>query len=165
MGVAVLGVLTAADERGGEILSEGGGVILTLGEVKERFPLSTELLLPPRLQEETESDFEGVVLLKLILLEAGLPSEVPPLMTVVEFGVNGGASSSPSSGENLELGPETERLPNLPPKAAVMGSWSGLETPNWDRRWSAWLARRIWALRVADRKSKDVDRGPAVAGG
>jgi hypothetical protein len=70
--------------------SPGGGVILTLGEVTARLlPLSTELLLPPRLQETADSDLlaTGVVPLVLalpMLLEVGLPRDVPPLITVVE---------------------------------------------------------------------------------
>lgn len=68
----------------------GAGVILTRGEEVARFPARTEKLAPPRLQEETESDLEG----GFVLLDAGLPREVPPLMTVVELGVEGGASLS-----------------------------------------------------------------------
>lgn len=88
---------------GGETRSsDGGGVILTLGDDTVRLPLRTELFLPPRLHEEAESDFEGGVL---------EPSEVPPLMTVVPPGVRG-----ISMGERLVV-----RVPNLPPSAAVMG--------------------------------------------
>lgn len=74
----------------------GGGVTRTLGEIVTRlFPLSTELLFPPRLQE-VESDFDGVAFkeVELMLLDAGLPSEVPPLMTVVVLGVGGRFKSS-----------------------------------------------------------------------
>lgn len=69
----------------------GGGVILTLGEETVRFPLKTELLFPPRLQEDTASDLEGAEL-EVILLEAVFPRDVPPLITVVELGVAGGSS-------------------------------------------------------------------------
>jgi len=66
---------------------------LTLGE--RLLPLRTELLFPPRRQVEAESDLEGVPF-ALTLLEAGLPRDVPPLITVVVCGVGGreaGASS------------------------------------------------------------------------
>lgn len=77
--------------RGGETRSvSGAGVILTMGDDATRFPAKTELLAPPRLQDETESDLE----IGWVLLEVGLPREVPPLMTVVELGVGGGAAAS-----------------------------------------------------------------------
>lgn len=116
--------------------SFGGGVILTLGEDTVRlFPLSTELLFPPRLHEVAESDLEGKMLtLLLMLLEAGLPREVPPLMTVVEPGVGGGGESSYSSGEYLDMVPVAfklvVRLPNLPPSAAVIGTGSSPLAPS-----------------------------------
>jgi hypothetical protein len=103
----------------------GGGVTLTLGEETTRFPLRTELLFPPRLQDEAVSDLEGTRLV-LPLLDAGLPKEVPPLMTVVELGVGGGGESPFSSKrDEWELGGALRlavRLPNLPPRAAVMGT-------------------------------------------
>lgn len=79
---------------GGETrLSTGGGVTFTLGDLL--MPLRTELLFPPRRQVEAESDLEGVPLgLTLRLLEAGLPRDVPPLITVVEWGVGGTDTSS-----------------------------------------------------------------------
>ena len=40
--------------------SAGGGVTLRLGEDTARLAPRTELLFPPRLQEDAESDFEGV---------------------------------------------------------------------------------------------------------
>ena len=40
--------------------SAGGGVTLRLGEETARLAPRTELLFPPRLQEETASDLEGV---------------------------------------------------------------------------------------------------------
>ena len=96
--------------------SLGGGVIFTLGELRgEPFSVRPE----PRLQEETESDFEGVVLVKVVWVGAGLPRDVPPLITVVEPELEGGMSSKPLSGKPLA---ETERLANLPPIAAVMGT-------------------------------------------
>lgn len=122
-----LGPAETGDEMGASSL--GGGVTLTLGDETIR---GTE---GPRLQEETESDFEGTTL-GLGLFEAGLPREVPPLMTVVDD-------------EEVEMWPSTksscwwawplrltERLPNLPPRAAVIGTWSGevLRTPSWDLR-------------------------------
>lgn len=57
-------IADAGDMGGGEILRlSEGGVTLTEGEVTTRFiPLSTELLFPPRLQEEAESDLEGAEL-------------------------------------------------------------------------------------------------------
>jgi hypothetical protein len=72
--------------------STGGGVTLTLGDLL--LPLRTELLFPPRRQVEAESDLEGVPLW-LRLLEAGLPRDVPPLITVV-WGVVGRDASASS---------------------------------------------------------------------
>ena len=46
----------------GEERSSLGGVILRLGEETVRLPLRTELLFPPRLQEEAESDLEGAAI-------------------------------------------------------------------------------------------------------
>jgi hypothetical protein len=63
--------------------SMGGGVILTLGEETARLAPKTELLFPPRLQEEAASDLEGT------MPTLPVPSEVPPLMTVVMPGVWG----------------------------------------------------------------------------
>jgi hypothetical protein len=123
--LAVVGVVIVADDfGGGDTRSAGGGVILTLGEVKERFPKTELPLLPPRRQDEAVSDLDGV--LAVMLFEAGLPREVPPLMTVVEPGV-GGRGASPSSGANLDIviGAALRlelRLPNLPPRAAVIGT-------------------------------------------
>jgi hypothetical protein len=110
----------------------GGGVTLTMGEDTVRlFPRRTELLFPPRLQELTESDLEGKVPVPLlvILLEPRPPSEVPPLMIVVEWGVGGREELSLSSDDGKFCkGPVafklTVRLPNLPPSAAVIGSGS-----------------------------------------
>lgn len=107
LGVAILDVVIAAD-------SGGGGVIFTLGDVKER---RTELF-PARLQEETESDLER----PFMLLERGLPREVPPLMMVVELGVGGTGPFSFSSCLDIGTVADADRLPNLPPKAAVMGT-------------------------------------------
>ena len=54
---------------GGEACSPGGGVILTLGDVTTRlFPLSTELLLPPRLQETADSDLDGALTTVVVAL-------------------------------------------------------------------------------------------------
>jgi hypothetical protein len=95
---------------GGVILTEGGGVVMEV-------VLNTELFFPPLLQEMAESDLEGLVVEPVfMLLDMGLPSTVPPLMTVVRLGVGGGMVSSwPSSSWTL-------RLPNLPSSAAVIGS-------------------------------------------
>ena len=95
-------LVVPADERvtdsegpspgGGVILTEGGGVVK---EVALFGPLNTELFFPPLLQETAESDFEGPVeVLVFMLLDRGLPSTVPPLMTVVRLGVGGGAVNS-----------------------------------------------------------------------
>jgi hypothetical protein len=139
--------------------SPGGGVTLTLGDVTMRLiPLRTELLLPPRLQEVAESDLDGVV--EAIGEELGVPRGVPPLMTVVELGVGGRLKSSWSS----DLDTVVLRLPNLPPRTPVMGPWSSEARPSLERTCSAWLARRNCALRVAERKSKELVRGPAEAG-
>lgn len=93
-----------------------------LGEETARLPLRTELLLPPRLQEETESDLEGATPLEEFkLFDIGLPKDVPPLMTVVPLGVGGGFPSS-SKRETFELDALTDLLPNRPPRAAVMGT-------------------------------------------
>jgi len=98
---------------GGVILTEGGGVVK---EVALFGPLNTELLFPPLLQETAESDLEGLEEPVFMLLDKGLPSTVPPLITVVRLGVGGGMVSSwPSSSWTL-------RLPNLPLSAAVIGS-------------------------------------------
>jgi hypothetical protein len=98
------------------ILTEGGGGVK---EATRFDPLNTELLFPPLLQETAESDLEGLgEELVFMLLDKGLPSTVPPLMTVVRLGVGGGGrmvSSWPSSSWAL-------RLPNLPLSAAVIGS-------------------------------------------
>lgn len=57
--------------------------------------LKTELFLPPLLQEMAESDLEGPAEeLVFMLLDKGLPRTVPPLITVVRFGVGGGMLSS-----------------------------------------------------------------------
>lgn len=108
-------------------------MILTVGEpmVAARLPLRTELLFPPLLQDTAESDLEGVPLLAALALMVAeaLPSEVPPLMTVVKPGVGGGVCSLP-----YPLAPDIdiERLPNLPPSAAVIGTCSSaLPTPSW----------------------------------
>jgi hypothetical protein len=77
---------------GGVILTEGGGVVK---EAALFGPLNTELFCPPLLQEMAESDLEGPVEeLVFMLLDRGLPSTVPPLMTVVRLGVGGGVVSS-----------------------------------------------------------------------
>jgi hypothetical protein len=73
---------------GGVILTEGGGVVMEVA-------LKTELFFPPRLQETAESDLEGAVGDPvLMLLDRGLPSTVPPLMTVVRPGVEGNGIAS-----------------------------------------------------------------------
>lgn len=106
----------------GKERSSEGGVILRLGEETVRLPLRTELLFPPRLQEDAESDLEGAAAaLVWTLLEAGFPKDVPPLMTVVEPGVGGGSLWS-SNRVRLGLEALAVRLPNLPPRAAVMGT-------------------------------------------
>jgi hypothetical protein len=69
------------------ILTEGGGVVMEVD-------LNTELFFSPLLQETTESDLEGLGALVFILLDKGLPSTVPPLMTVVRLGVGGGTGDS-----------------------------------------------------------------------
>ena len=102
--------------------SPGGGVILTEGgdAVKDVVlfgPLKTELFFPPLLQETAESDLEGTVEEPVfMLLDKGLPRTVPPLITVVRLGVWGGIGSSWVSSS------WTLRLPNLPLRAAVIGS-------------------------------------------
>jgi hypothetical protein len=101
-------------------------------------PLSIELLFPPRLQETAESDLEGVPLLgvvfPLLLFEVTLPSEVPPLITVVELGVDGSINdSSGSSTTNLVILAMLAlvvRLPNLPPSAADIGTCSSPLMPS-----------------------------------
>lgn len=116
----------------------GGGVTLTMGEDTVRlFPRRTELLFPPRLHELTESDLEGTapVPLLVILLEPRPPSEVPPLITVVDWGVGGREEISLSSNNGKFCkGPVafklTVLLPNLPPSAAVIGSGSPAPTPS-----------------------------------
>lgn len=114
-------------------LSSGGGVTLTVGEGIDmaRLPLRTELFFPLRLQETAESDLEGAVadpfvLLEVILFDMGLPRTVPPLMTVVRLGVEGGLEYSTTSSSPIF------RLPNFPLSAAVMG-WSVLKRPSFDR--------------------------------
>ena len=72
---------------GGVILTEGGGVVMEVA-------LKTELFFSPLLQETTESDLEGLGVPEFILLDRGLPSTVPPLMTVVRLGVEGGTGDS-----------------------------------------------------------------------
>ena len=80
-------------------------------------PLNTELFFPPLLQETAESDLEGPLEEPVfMLLDKGLPRTVPPLMTVVRLGVDGGVGSSWTS-SSWAL-----RLPNLPLSAAVIGS-------------------------------------------
>lgn len=105
--------------------SAGGGVTLTLGE--RLLPLRTELLFPPRRQVEAESDLDGVMF-TLTLFEARLPNDVPPLITVVAlWGVAGRDpdASSYSSVAYRDMGLPNMLLglpPNLPPRAAVMGT-------------------------------------------
>jgi hypothetical protein len=73
---------------GGVIVTEGGGVVMEVA-------LNTELFFPPLLQETAESDLEGAAGEPVfMLLDKGLPSTVPPLMTVVRLGVGGGTLSS-----------------------------------------------------------------------
>lgn len=89
---------------------------MTEGGVVMEVVLRTELFFPPLLQETAESDLEGAVgELVLMLLDMGLPRTVPPLITVVRLGVEGMLSSWTSSSWVL-------RLPNLPSRAAVIGS-------------------------------------------
>jgi hypothetical protein len=71
--------------------STGGGVIFTLGDLL--LPLRTELLFPPRLHVEAESDLEAFPLAFVVAMD-GLPRDVPPEMTVVELGVEGSGTSS-----------------------------------------------------------------------
>lgn len=52
-------------------------MILTMGEDAARLPFKTELFVVPRLQEIAASDLDGAVVV------VGVPSEVPPLITVV----------------------------------------------------------------------------------
>lgn len=80
--------------------------------------LKTELFLPPLLQEMAESDLEGVVEgMVFILLDKGLPRTVPPLITVVRLGVGAGGEETSWLSSSWVL-----RLPNLPLRAAVIGS-------------------------------------------
>jgi len=115
--LAVVGDEMASAGGGDTRSSPGGGVILTLGEETTRLPLRTELLFPPRLQEEALSDLDGMTPVATV----GVPKEVPPLMTVVEPGVGGGSpcSSKRMDGVALRL---MDRLPKRPPRAAVMGT-------------------------------------------
>ncbi len=134
-----LGAATASP-GGGEIRSPGGGVTLTLGEVTARLALRTELFLSARLQDVAESDLDGTPV-EFTLFEAGLPKEVPPLMTVVELGVGGIDTLSLSSLLYLDIGTVGTlgaRLPNLPPNAAVIGS-----SPTTDGWGCCSFARRI----------------------
>jgi hypothetical protein len=98
--------------------SVGGGEVLPPSDGRLALR-STELLFPPRRQLVADSDLET---LTAWAGEAPPPSEVPPLITVVELGVKGTGTSSWSSVENRPIGPE--RTPNFPPRAAVMGTWS-----------------------------------------
>lgn len=112
---------------GGVILTEGGGVVMEV-------VLKTELFFPPLLQEMAESDLEGAVEgVVFILLDKGLPRTVPPLMTVVRLGVGRAWTVNSWLSSSWVL-----RLPNLPLRAAVMGS---SQTPSFDRKLSAWLPR------------------------
>jgi hypothetical protein len=76
----------------GDVSTAGGGDERCPGLEAEtdRLGVRTELLFPPRLQEEAASDFEGVATVALwTLFGEELPKEVPPLITVVvgmEFG-------------------------------------------------------------------------------
>jgi hypothetical protein len=54
------GELPTIREGEGCSSSVDGGVTLRLGEDTTRLALRTEVLFPPRLQEDAESDFEGV---------------------------------------------------------------------------------------------------------
>jgi hypothetical protein len=69
--------------------SVGGGEVLPPREGRLA-PRSTELLFPPRLQLDADSDFELVG----VAVGVAPPSEVPPLMTVVALGVRGTEASS-----------------------------------------------------------------------
>lgn len=100
--------------------SPGGGVTLTEGgTVVMEVVLKTELFFPPLLQETAESDLEGAAeAVVFMLLDKGLPRTVPPLITVVRLGVVGGGGMLTSwLSSSCVL-----RLPNLPSRAAVIGS-------------------------------------------
>lgn len=127
-------------------MTDGGGIDIA------RLPLSTELLLPLRRQETAESDLLGAAegaamwLVPLILFDMGLPSTVPPLMTVVRLGVDGGAVKSTASSSGIFL------LPNFPFNAAVIGMGSSIYRPSLVRSWSALLLRLLFIAAV-NRKS------------
>lgn len=120
MRTGLASVVAGGDDRA----SCGGGETRTLGVRPELmdaalFPLRTELLLPPRRQEAAVSDLEGGTEF-VVLFEVGAPREVPPLVAGAEDNRKlprgrGPMSSSAKPGRTL-------RLPNLPPRAAVIGS-------------------------------------------
>ena len=88
---------------------------------------TVEVVVEPRRQETAVSLFEGAAM--GAVCTAGVPKPpivVPPEMTTVEEGVGGGALKSDSlvSLNDVAAGfrPEgSDRLPNLPPRAAVIG--------------------------------------------
>lgn len=118
---------------GGETRAScGGGETRTLGVRPglmdmALFPLRTELLLPPRRQEVAVSDLEGGTEL-VELFEVGAPREVPPLVAGAEDNEKLPRGRWPMS-SSAKPG-IMERLPNLPPKAAVIGTWSSLGKPS-----------------------------------
>lgn len=77
----------------GDVSPGGGDERWPSLEAEPRLGVRTELLFPPRLQEEAVSDLEGVATAGAggeMLFGEGLPKEVPPLMIVVPgFGVAG----------------------------------------------------------------------------
>ena len=103
----------------GEERSTGGGVIFTRGdgEAIARLPDSTELFAPLRLHDTAASDFDGLG----ELMPLGLPSAVPPEMVFVKLGVLGVFRYAVMSSSALNC-PGVMRLPNLPPRAAVIGT-------------------------------------------
>lgn len=77
----------------GDVSPGGGDERWPSLEAEPRLGVRTELLFPPRLQEEAVSDLEGVATAGAgagMLFGEELPKEVPPLMIVVPgFGVAG----------------------------------------------------------------------------
>lgn len=78
----------------GDVSPGGGDERWPSLEAEPRLGVRTELLFPPRLQEEAASDLEGVATAEAaaaeMLFGEELPKEVPPLMIVVPgFGVAG----------------------------------------------------------------------------
>ena len=104
---------------------EGGVAKLCLGGLRRPI-VEGPVVVEPRRQETAVSLFEGAAGAVWATGVLNPPIVVPPEMTTVEEGVGGGALKSGSLESLNDVAPGfkpegKERLPNLPPRAAVIG--------------------------------------------